>query len=73
MPATTATPSAVSVRRDIAAANETNHVYVTVLDAQEIKIVERLAFQQGKETQRMSGTNGNSVCVFRFKRDYCLW
>ena len=60
------------VRREIAAANETNYVYVAVADAQEVKLVERLAFQHGKETQRMGGTNRNSVCVFRFNRDYYI-
>lgn len=60
------------VRREISSASETNYVYVRVEDKQEIKIVERLAVQQGKETQSVKRDDGTAVCVFRFHRAYYL-
>jgi hypothetical protein len=55
---------AESVRQQIAAANETNYVYVAVADKEEARIVEKLAFKQGKETQQVQRNGQMAQCVF---------
>jgi hypothetical protein len=55
-----------TVRKQIASANETNYVYVAVCDKSEAKMVEKLAFQQGKQTQTVQRNGQMTECVFMF-------
>ena len=61
-----------SVREEIAAANETNYVYVRVANKEEMKIVEKLAFEGRKETQRVERNGEMMECVFVFGRERSL-
>jgi hypothetical protein len=60
------------VRAQIALASETNYVYVPVANKQETKIVERLAFKQGKDSQQTERDGGMAVCVFVYDRERFL-
>ena len=56
-----------SVREQIAEASSSHYVYVLVAHKQDRKIVEFLAYKQGKWTQHTSQRGKTVVCVFVYE------
>jgi hypothetical protein len=55
---------AESVRQQITEATDTHYIYIPVADKEEMKVVEDLAFKQGKSTQRIKNDGKTTACVF---------
>jgi hypothetical protein len=53
-----------SVRQQITEATDTHYIYIPVADKEEMKVVEDLAFKQGKSTQRIKNDGKTTACVF---------